>query len=178
MVARAVVQERMRRLSRRSSGRFFSRCPCIRRRMSSSASMALERCFGRPDRSKLAPERRFGRPSRAKLALEQRFCHSGETKLTLERHVGGSSGGKLALEQQFGRHMASSWPWNGVLGALAAEGGALELRFGRPGSCKLALEWRFGRPWRKVGLGSATLKKQCRAEKLTSGEIEGAREGP
>ena len=67
----------------------------------------------------LAVERLFGRPNDAKLALVWRSCRSGDTKLTLERHVGGSSGAKLALEWLFGRQMASSWPWIGVLVALS-----------------------------------------------------------
>ena len=67
----------------------------------SSAMMALERRFGRPNPAKLALEWRFGRLEDAKLALECRFSFPVGAKLALERVFGRPDGAKLALERQF-----------------------------------------------------------------------------
>ena len=55
----------------------------------SSALLALERRFGRPDGVKLALEQRFGRPDGVKLALEWRYGRPAGAKLALERRFGG-----------------------------------------------------------------------------------------
>ena len=67
----------------------------------SSAMMALERRFGRPDGAKLVLEWRFGKLDDAKLALECRFSCPDCAKLALGRGFGWPDGAKLALERQF-----------------------------------------------------------------------------
>ena len=72
----------------------------------SSVMMTTERHFGRPDGVKLTLERCSEQPCGPKLALKRRFGSPGGVKLALERRLGG--------------HLASSWPWNGVVVALGS----------------------------------------------------------
>ena len=126
----------------------------------SSAMMALERRFGRPDGAKLVLEWRFGRLDDAKLALECHFSFPDCAKLALGRCFAWPDGAKSTLERQF------CCPDGVKL--------ALEWHIGRPDCAKLTLARRFGWPdgstKSPLGAGSATFMKHwpC-AEKSISG---------
>ena len=127
----------------------------------SSAMMALERRFGRPDGAKLVLEWRFGKLDDAKLALECRFSFPDCAKLALGRCFAWPDGAKLALERRV------CCPDGVKL--------ALEWHIGCPDCAKLTLARRFGLPdgsmKSPLGAGSSTFTKHwpC-AEKSLSGE--------